>query len=140
MDARSIMATAPTSSSVSKVTADAFVVGGMTDHITPWKACYRTLGLLGSQNVEFVLSSSGHIQSLLNPPGNPKARMFRNDERPSEPEAWLAGAREEAGSWWPVWGAWLKARSGALKTAPEACGSAAFPPLYEAPGRYVFDE
>ena len=125
---------------LSKVTTDAFVVGGMTDHITPWKACYRTLGLLGSQNVEFVLSSSGHIQSLLNPPGNPKARMFRNGERPSEPEAWLAGAREETGSWWPVWGAWLKARSGALKTAPEACGSDAFPPLYEAPGRYVFDE
>ena len=125
---------------MSKVKSDAFIVAGLTDHITPWKACYRTAGLLGSDNIEFILSSSGHIQSLLNPPGNPKAKMFRNPEIAPTADEWVAGATEEAGSWWPVWGEWLKARSGALKTAPKACGSDAFQPLYPAPGRYVFDE
>ena len=125
---------------MSKVTADAFIVAGLTDHITPWKACYRTASLLGSENVEFVLSSSGHIQSLLNPPGNPKAKMFRNPEVPPTADEWAAGATEEEGSWWPVWGAWLKEHSGSLKAAPKACGNDAFRPLYAAPGRYVFDE
>ena len=125
---------------MSKVTADAFIVAGLTDHITPWKACYRTAGLLGSENVEFILSSSGHIQSLLNPPGNPKAKMFRNQSIAPTADAWAADATEEAGSWWPVWSEWLKERSGALKAAPKACGNEAFQPLYPAPGRYVFDE
>lgn len=125
---------------MSKVKADTLVVAGLTDHITPWKACYRTTQLLGSENVEFILSSSGHIQSLLNPPGNPKAKMFRNSEIAPTADEWAAGATEEAGSWWPVWGAWLKERSGALKAAPKTCGSEAFKPLYPAPGRYVFDE
>ena len=125
---------------LSKVTADAFIVAGLTDHITPWKACYRTCRLLGSESVEFILSSSGHIQSLLNPPGNPKAKMFRNSRIAQDADAWAAEAREEAGSWWPVWGEWLKARSGTLKAAARTCGNDAFPPLYDAPGRYVFDD
>jgi polyhydroxyalkanoate synthase len=125
---------------MSKVKADAFIVAGLTDHITPWKACYRTAGLLGSKNIEFILSSSGHIQSLLNPPGNPKAKMFRNSTIAPTADEWAAGATEEAGSWWPVWGEWLKARSGTVKTAPKTCGNEAFQPLYQAPGRYVFDE
>lgn len=123
-----------------KVTADAFIVAGLTDHITPWKACYRTTGLLGSKNIEFVLSSSGHIQSLLNPPGNPKAKYFRNPDIAPSAEEWAEGAEEVPGSWWPRWGEWLKERSGAQKTAPKACGNEAFPPLYDAPGHYVFDE
>ena len=125
---------------MSKVKADAFIVAGLTDHITPWKACYRTAGLLGSKSVEFILSSSGHIQSLLNPPGNPKAKMFRNPKIEPTADEWAAGATEEAGSWWPVWGEWLKARSGTVKAAPKACGNEAFEPLYPAPGHYVFDE
>ncbi|MCA8902534.1 MAG: alpha/beta fold hydrolase [Hyphomonas sp.] len=125
---------------MSNVKSDAFIVAGLTDHITPWKACYRTTQLLGSKNIEFVLSSSGHIQSLLNPPGNPKAKMFRNPNIAPTADEWAAGATEEAGSWWPVWGAWLKERSGAMKAAPKACGNEAFKPLYAAPGRYVFDD
>lgn len=125
---------------LTKVTCDSFVVAGLTDHITPWKACYRTPALLGSENIEFVLSSSGHLQSLINPPGNPKAKYFRNSEIKPTADEWAATAEEHAGSWWPLWGEWLKARSGALKVAPKSCGSEAFPPLYAAPGKYVFDE
>jgi len=125
---------------LTKVTCDSFVVAGLTDHITPWKACYRTPSLLGSENIEFVLSSSGHLQSLINPPGNPKAKYFASSEIKPTADEWAATAEEHAGSWWPRWGAWLKERSGALKVSPKSCGSEAFPPLYAAPGKYVFDE
>ncbi|MEO0713223.1 MAG: alpha/beta fold hydrolase [Pseudomonadota bacterium] len=125
---------------LTKVNCDAFVVAGLTDHITPWKACYRTTQLLGSENVEFVLSSSGHLQALINPPGNPKAKYYRNASIPDTSEKWIEGAELTPGSWWPAWAEWLKARSGAMKRAPKACGSAAFPPLYPAPGRYVFND
>ena len=123
---------------LSKVTCDSFIVAGIKDHITPWKACYRTTQLLGSKNISFFLSNSGHIQSLLNPPGNPKARYFTNPELPPTADEWLAGAQERPGSWWNEWGAWLKAHSGAQKAAPEQAGCAAFPPLVDAPGTYVF--
>jgi polyhydroxyalkanoate synthase subunit PhaC len=121
---------------------DVFVVAGVTDHITPWKACYRTTQLVGSDNIEFVLSHSGHIQALLNPPGNPKAKFYRNTngKPPATADDWLAGASEHPGSWWPLWGEWLKARSGALKAAPKAVGSKDHPAGDPAPGRYAFNE
>ncbi len=126
---------------LTKVTQDVFIVAGVTDHITPWKACYRISQLVGSPNVEFVLSQAGHIQSLLNPPGNPKAKYFRSDKRPpADIDAWLGqDAREHAGSWWPYWLEWLQARSGALKAARKTLGSKAHPPGDPAPGIYVFD-
>jgi polyhydroxyalkanoate synthase subunit PhaC len=126
---------------LTKVTNDLFVVAGVTDHITPWKACYRTTQLIGSQNIEFILSHSGHIQALLNPPGNPKAKYYRNPNKPpATTDAWMAGAEQHEGSWWPRWGEWLVARSGALKAAPKELGSKAYPPGDPSPGRYCFDE
>ena len=122
------------------VKSDAFIVAGVTDHITPWKACYRTTKLLGSDNIEFVLSNSGHLQSLLNPPMNPKAQYFKNDDLSGTAEEWAEAAEEVKGSWWPRWAEWLGERSGALKPAPKTLGSEAFPPLYASPGKYVFDE
>jgi len=110
------------------VKADTFIVAGVTDHITPWKACYRTTKLLGSENIEFVLSNSGHLQSLLNPPMNPKAQYFRNPDLSGTAEEWAEEAEEVKGSWWPRWAEWLAERSGALKTAPKTLGSEAFPP------------
>jgi polyhydroxyalkanoate synthase len=126
---------------LTKVTQDCFVVAGVTDHITPWKACYRTTQLIGSPNVEFILSQAGHIQSLLNPPGNPKAKYFKSDKRPpTSIDEWLANdASEHAGSWWPFWAQWLQARSGELKSAPKDLGSRKNPPGVAAPGEYVFD-
>jgi len=63
------------------VTQDGFMVAGITDHITPWMACYRNIRLFGGE-IDFILSNSGHLQSLLNPPGNPKAKYFTNMEHP----------------------------------------------------------
>jgi len=115
---------------------DAFLVAGMTDHITPWHACYRTTHVLGG-NMEFVLVGSGHIQTLTSAPGNPKARYFRNDDLPATAEEWLETAEEKSGSWWPEWLAWLEARSDTTKPAPKQAGSKAYPPLCDAPGTYV---
>lgn len=125
---------------LSKVTCDAFIVAGLTDHITPWKACYRTPALLGSDNIEFVLSSSGHIQSLINPPGNPKARYFTNPDLSLDPDAWAAGAQETQASWWPRWAEWVKEHAGPTKAAPEACGGNGFDPICAAPGQYVLED
>ena len=125
---------------LTKVTADAFIVAGVTDHITPWKACYRTTKLLGSENIEFTLSNSGHLQSLLNPPMNPKAQYFKNDNLDATADEWADAAELVKGSWWPRWAEWLGERSGKLKAAPKSLGSESFPPLYPSPGKYVFDE
>lgn len=124
---------------LSKVTMDLFILAGVTDHITPWKACYRSTQLFGSKNIEFVLSQSGHIQAILNPPGNPKAKFYRSDKRPpADVEKWLESAEEVAGSWWPFWAEWLKKRAGSMKDAPKAVGNRNYPPLEPAPGSYAF--
>jgi len=123
---------------VSQIPTDFYVLAGVTDHITPWKACYQSSKLL-SGNVEFVLSNSGHIQSILNPPGNPKANFFTNPARPDDPEEWLSSATKQAGSWWEHWCPWIKDHSGDTKAAPKVLGNDDYPPLAEAPGTYVYE-
>src|SRR5947209_9428746 len=123
---------------LSKVTNDAYIVAGITDHITPWQGCYATTQLLGGK-VTFILSNSGHIQALLNPPGNPKASYFVNERYPADPGQWQAGAQKRAGSWWEDWRNWLSQRSGEKKPAPRELGSAQYQPGTPAPGSYVFE-
>lgn len=126
---------------LSAVKNDVFVVAGVTDHITPWKACYRLTQLIGSAKVDFVLSQAGHIQALLNPPGNPKAKYFHSAERPGPSiDAWMNGqAEEKAGSWWPFWAEWMGERAGDMKPAPKSLGSKKHKPREAAPGLYAFD-
>lgn len=126
---------------LTKVTGDMFILGGTTDHITPWQACYRSTHLFGAKNVEFVLSQAGHMQAILNPPGNPKARFWRNakGKTPKDVGEWQKGTEEIAGSWWPHWTAWLAERSGRKVKAADGCGSKAHPPMEDAPGLYVLD-
>lgn len=125
---------------ISSVDCDLFMLAGVTDHITPWKACYRSTQLFGSKNIEFVLSHSGHIQAILNPPGNPKAKFYRASDRqmPATGDEWLQHAVEAPGSWWPFWIEWLKARSGTIKVASRKLGSKAYPAGDAAPGQYAF--
>src|ERR1051326_3552380 len=120
-----------------KVNLDSYVVAGVNDHITPWQGCYNTAKLYGERST-FVLSNSGHIQSLLNPPGNPKAVFWAGAAREADGQAWLEQAEKHAGSWWPHWLDWIKARSGET-LAPAALGSADYPLLDDAPGRYVME-
>jgi polyhydroxyalkanoate synthase subunit PhaC len=121
---------------MSKVDVPAYVVAGVTDHITPWQACYQSRNILRGK-IDFVLSSSGHIQSIVNPPTNPKARYFLNSELPDDAEAWLAGASEHPGSWWDHWSQWYRQHGGGEVAAPRTLGSQRYPAGDPAPGRYV---
>ena len=133
-----VLTVAGTPIDLSQVACDSFIVGGTTDHITPWQACYATTRMLGGRT-EFVLSSSGHIQSVINPPGNARSKYFLNRQVPLEAEAWLASAQSYDGSWWDYWRDWLVERSGAPQQASAALGDARHPPLAKAPGTYVFN-
>jgi len=121
-----------------KITVPAFVTGAATDHLTPWKGCYQTTQLLGGPSA-FVLSYSGHIASLVNPPGNPKAHYWTGGTPGADPGQWLARAERHQGSWWEAWADWITARSGDQQPAPEELGSERHPVLDPAPGRYVRD-
>jgi class II poly(R)-hydroxyalkanoic acid synthase len=119
-----------------KVDVDTYVTAGIADHLCPWQACYRSTQLLGGRS-RFVLSTSGHIASLVNPPTNPKATFQVAAETPADPERWLASAEKTQGSWWPDFTAWLGERSGDEVPAPASLGSARHPALEDAPGSYV---
>jgi polyhydroxyalkanoate synthase subunit PhaC len=116
---------------LANVTADAYVVAGIADHLCGWQSCYSGARLLGGA-VRFTLSTSGHIASMVNPPGNPKAR-FQVAPLGGDADEWLSGAETVAGSWWPDYSSWLAQRSGGTRDAPP-------PPAGDpAPGRYVLD-
>jgi polyhydroxyalkanoate synthase len=119
-----------------KVDIDVYATGALTDHLTPWKGCYRTTQLM-SGDMTFVLSNAGHIASLVNPPGNPKAHYFVGDDPGADPEAWRESAKEVRGTWWEHWADWIIARGGPEVPAPATVGSDAFPCLEPAPGSYV---
>jgi polyhydroxyalkanoate synthase len=123
---------------LSKVDVDSYVVAGIADHLCPWQSCYRSTQLLGGTS-RFVLSTSGHIASMVNPPTNPKATFQTGPDNPSDPRTWLRAAETVAGSWWPDYSAWLAERSGGQKDRPPGLGGAGFAPLESAPGTYVLD-
>ncbi|MDX5374136.1 MAG: class II poly(R)-hydroxyalkanoic acid synthase [Pseudomonadaceae bacterium] len=121
---------------LSKVNLDSFSVAGINDHITPWDAVYRSTLLLGG-NSRFVLSNSGHIQSILNPPGNPKATYLEAAKLTSDPRAWYHDAQKQEGSWWPQWLEWIQQRSGEQRETIFSVGNSKHPAMESAPGTYV---
>jgi polyhydroxyalkanoate synthase len=121
---------------VSQIDCDKFIVAGLTDHITPWRDGYRMARALGGNN-EFVLSSGGHIQTLINPTGSAKVKFFVNPKLALNPDDWLAQAKPVAGSWWEHWRSWLAERSGELRAAPPQLGNDRHPRGADAPGTYV---
>ncbi len=120
-----------------KLKCDAFVVGAVTDHLTPWKACYLASTHLGAKNVTFALSNGGHVAALVNPPGNPKAYHYMGPRSAPDGDTWLEQSPKLPGSWWESWTKWCGERSGKQVPAPKKLGSKAFPPGIDAPGEYV---
>jgi poly[(R)-3-hydroxyalkanoate] polymerase subunit PhaC len=124
---------------MARVKVDSYVVAGVTDHITPWKSVYQTAKIMGDDTI-FILSNSGHLQSLLNPPGNQKASFATGPLEQAGPDAFLAGSKKHAGSWWLHWREWLYERSDDEVPAPAALGNARHRADVPAPGTYVFDQ
>ena len=125
-----------TPTNLARVTIPTFVTGALTDHLTPWKGCFRTTQILGGE-ATFVLSYSGHIASLVNPPGNPKAHYWTSGPPGADPDEWFAAAQRHQGSWWEAWADWLDSYAGDQVTTTNTSGSALHPALDAAPGRYV---
>lgn len=123
---------------LSAVTTDGYVVAGVADHISPWQNCYRSARLFGG-DTRFVLSTSGHIASIVNPPTNPKATHQVSGDLSPDATDWQRATPTTTGSWWPDYLAWLGERSGPEKDAPAELGGGGLRPLDAAPGTYVMD-
>lgn len=121
---------------LSTIDTDAYVIAGIADHICAWSSCYATTQMLGGET-EFVLSSSGHIAAIINPPGNPRAKYRKNSENPPTAREWAETSQTHSDSWWPDYSKWLGRRSGTKVLAPQALGSEQFPPVCAAPGSYI---
>jgi polyhydroxyalkanoate synthase subunit PhaC len=121
-----------------RIELDTYVTGALTDHLTPWKGCYRTTQLVGGDST-FILSNAGHIASLVNPPGNPKAHYFAGPQPGEDPDRWRASAEERRGTWWEDWAGWVIDRTDGERKAPARLGSRRHKPIGPAPGSYVLD-
>ncbi|HEY3895371.1 MAG TPA: alpha/beta fold hydrolase [Pseudonocardiaceae bacterium] len=123
---------------LAKISKDSYFISAEKDHIALWKGVYQGARLMGG-TVRFMLSNSGHIAGVVNPP-NPKSKHWVGAaaELPEDPEVWRAQAAHVAKSWWQDWAPWIARRAG-RKRPPPAMGSTMHPPLGSAPGSYVLE-
>ena len=115
-----------------------YVVAGVADHLCPWQNCYQTTQLLGG-DTRFVLSTSGHIAAIVNPPGNPKASYRVGEEKLADAGQVDAGVLHRTGSWREDYAGWLTERGGPLKPRPAKLGTTGLAPLADASGAYVVE-
>jgi len=118
-----------------KIDIDTYVLAAVDDHIVPWVSGYKTTQLFGGDN-RFVLSTSGHIAGIVNPPG-PKAKHWTNDAHPADPQEWKENATLQNGTWWEDWTKWIAKQGGPKTAAPAKLGSKDHPVIESAPGSYV---
>ena len=107
-----------------------------TDHIAAWRGSYAGITQFGSKDKTFIVSESGHVAGIINPPSKKKYGHYTNTDMTGTQDAWWAGATFNEGSWWPRWDAWLSGKS-AKKVPARTLGSEEFPILAPAPGTYV---
>ena len=120
---------------LTKVKVPSYVLSAVDDHIALWKTAYATTQLF-SGPVKFVLSASGHIAGVINPPAKGKYLYWVRSRNPAKPEEWFKGATPHRGSWWPDWNGWLKRYAG-KKVSARAPGKGKLKPIEDAPGSYV---
>jgi polyhydroxyalkanoate synthase len=122
-----------------KVSVPTYFVSAMEDHIAPWKTTYAGPPLFGGKS-RFVLSGSGHIAGMINPPSARKYGYWTNEAVPVDADQWLKGAKQHEGSWWEDWIAWLGPKLGGKVTAREpgkGAGKAKQNTIESAPGSYA---
>lgn len=110
-----------------------------TDHIAPWKDCYRGVQQMGAKQKTFIVSQSGHIAGIINPPSKKKYGHYTNTSLSGDASAWMEKAKFHEGSWWPRWEKWLRRRSGKMVPA-RIPGDSGYPELCPAPGTYVVNK
>ena len=120
---------------LTRIRTPAYFLSTREDHIAPWKSTYRGTQLL-SGPIRFVLAASGHIAGVANPPDSGKYSHWINTELPPDPDAWLAGSTELAGSWWTDWHRWVSAQSKG-QVAARVPGEGGLKAIEAAPGSYV---
>jgi polyhydroxyalkanoate synthase len=120
---------------LTKINTPAFILSTKEDHIAPWKSTYAATQIYGGP-VRFVLAASGHIAGVVNPPASGKYNHWTNSKTPKNPDAWLASAKAEPGSWWPSWAEWI-AHYADGKVPARKPGEGKLKPIEDAPGSYV---
>jgi polyhydroxyalkanoate synthase len=120
---------------VSKVNLPTYFVSAMEDHIAPWKTTFAGPGLLKGDS-RFVLSGSGHIAGMINPPAANKYGYWTNDERATDADAWFANATQHDGSWWTDWRNWITPYLD-REVAARVPGKGKLPVIEAAPGSYA---
>lgn len=122
-----------------RIVQPVYVVAAVDDHIAPWHQAFRLVNFVAGSK-RFVLSSSGHILGIVNPPVKPPKREFwvAEAEHNDSAETWRKRAEERQGSWWEDWLAWLEPHAGQLRNAPPVT-TRKFPALADAPGTYVVE-
>lgn len=123
-----------------KIDAPVFIYGSREDHIVPWQAAFASTSILNPKKKSrnrFILGASGHIAGVINPASKNKRNYWINDKIPSDPQAWLDGATECPGSWWPEWADFLSEHGGKMVKAPIKAGAVGYSEIESAPGRYV---
>jgi len=121
---------------IKQISMDFYCVGGDEDYLMPWKNCFDVPRAMNT-HCTFVLSTSGHIQSILRPPSIANTTYYTNPDMTQDADSWLQSAQKNKGSWWVHWSAWLTDRAGDKRIAPARLGSDQHPPLCPAPGLYV---
>ncbi|MBZ8117091.1 class I poly(R)-hydroxyalkanoic acid synthase [Roseovarius sp. LXJ103] len=121
---------------LSDVDVPLLAVTCQTDHIAAWKDCFRGVQKMGAKDRTFILSESGHIAGIVNPPSKKKYGHYTNADLAGSADAWLEGAARHDGSWWPRWEVWLRKRSGKMVPA-RIPGDSEYKSLEPAPGSYV---
>ena len=121
---------------LTRIKAPLYILASREDHIVPWKSAYLTKNLMGTEP-RFVLAASGHVAGVINPPAKNRRSHWLNDDLSGDADAWLDKAEEHPGSWWGDWDAWMKRHSSGTVPAPAQAGSANYPVIEPAPGRYV---
>ncbi|MBT5308282.1 MAG: class I poly(R)-hydroxyalkanoic acid synthase [Rhodospirillaceae bacterium] len=119
-----------------KIKTPSYMLSTRDDHIAPWQSTYAATDIY-SGPIRFVLSASGHIAGVVNPPVKEKYCYWTNTKIPKNPEKWLDAAKQNDGSWWPDWNKWVAKHAGKKDTPARTPGDGKLKSLADAPGTYV---